>query len=103
MSNKQSTREKKFNKAMAAITDPDQRMAYLQLHPELLPEVDASLRFQIHGEIAEARDEQGNAILIKMDASQYMVTGRRIDPATGQVMPGKSLILQSAQLRSEKE
>jgi uncharacterized protein YciI len=82
MSNKQSTREKKFNKAMAAITDPDQRMAYLQLHPELLPEVDAQQRFAMHGQIVEAQDKQGNTIYLKVDASQYMVTAHEVDPAT---------------------
>lgn len=82
MSNKQSTRLKKFNKAMAAISDPDQRMAYLQQHPELLPEMDAQQRFAMHGEIVQAQDKQGNTIYLKVDASQYMVTAHEVDPAT---------------------
>jgi uncharacterized protein YciI len=82
MSNKQQAREKKFNQAMAAISDPDERMAYLKQHPELLPEVDATERFAMHGEIVEAKDKNGNTILLKIDASQYMITAHEVDPAT---------------------
>lgn len=82
MSNKRQARENKFNQAMAAITDPDDRIAYLKQHPELLPEVDAQQRFAMHGEIVQAQDKQGKIIYLKVDASEYLVTAHEVDPAT---------------------